>query len=228
MDTASGKNQHARSTVQRILSHTAYLLPLLLAIYLWIGAALPHLWFVYEGVARETLDLFTLISNTWEQCTSVLEQSTGVGYEGTFAHLMRAAVIVFWAALILFTLFALMSAICSLIAFAMPPTDQYTNRIKRIFHLLIPNRICYLIFCALPILPMLFAHVLEWSYGAFLDMQVQLYFEGHHDLLIAVIGAVVSGALFLLTLSNQKNAHMDMFRIYKSRADVARKGEETV
>lgn len=222
------KEQRFWEAKSRSNARLAYLTPLLFALWIWIGAAVPHLWFVYEGEARETLDLFTLVSNTWGQCNAVIETSASTGYEQNFAHLMRAAVIVFWVTLILFTFFAVMVSTLSLIAFAMSPTDKYTNRVKRILHLLCPNRITYLILCALPILPTLFAHLLEWSYNTLLGMKVQLYFEGHHDLLIAVIGAALSIALFLLSLPDQKSERMDMFRIYKSGRDVPRKGEETL
>ncbi len=222
------KEQRFWMAKRRSNARLSYLMPLLLALWIWIGAAVPHLWFVYDGDARKTLDLFTLVSNTWEQCNAAIEVPSSSGIEQGFAHLMRAAVIVFWIALGLFTLFALWSAALSTVAFAMEPVDRYTNRTKRIFHLLCPNRVTYLILCALPILPALFAHLLEWSYNALLGMKVQLYFEGHHDLLVAVIGAVLSGALFLLTLSDQKTERMDMFRIYKSGRDVPKRDEETL
>ena len=51
---------------RRALIHLFYLLPLLFGVALLIYAAVPHLWFVYDGEAYSTMDLFELQGNAWD------------------------------------------------------------------------------------------------------------------------------------------------------------------
>ena len=49
----------------RALIHLCYLLPAIFGILLLIYAAVPHLWFVYNGDAYSTMNLFELQENAW-------------------------------------------------------------------------------------------------------------------------------------------------------------------
>ena len=51
---------------KRVLIHLCYFLPALSGACLLIYAAVPHLWFVYNGEAYSTMNVFQLQSNAWD------------------------------------------------------------------------------------------------------------------------------------------------------------------
>jgi len=54
-----------QNIAHRALIHLCYLLPAIFGILLLIYAAVPHLWFVYDGNAYSTMNLFELQENAW-------------------------------------------------------------------------------------------------------------------------------------------------------------------
>ena len=66
----------------RALIHLCYFLPAIFGILLLVYAAVPHLWFVYNGDAYSTMNLFELQDNAWDFYKQIaagsVESSTAV------------------------------------------------------------------------------------------------------------------------------------------------------
>lgn len=212
----------------RALIHLCYLLPAIFGILLLIYAAVPHLWFVYDGDAYSTMNLFELQENAWEFYEQIkagtVENSTAVTW---FKDLLPIVSALFWILPILYALIATMITVCSIVAFSFAPTSRIANRTKRILHLICPNRVTYLLVSLLPLFSALFPQMLLLLYRM-QGMSIRLYTFFLADWILVLIFAVLNAAAFILLLPMQSEEHLDMFRIYKSGAQVKRQGEEEI
>ena len=213
---------------RRALIHLCYFLPALFGIVLLIYAAVPHLWFVYDGEAYSTMDLFELQSNAWdfyeEIKSGAVESTAAVTW---FEQLLPVVSALFWILPILYGVLATAVAVCAIVAFSFEPTTRIANRTKRILHLVCPNRVTYLLFPFLPLFSSLFPQLLLWLYRL-QGMSIRLYTFFLADWILVLIFAVLNATAFILSLPLQRKSHMDMFRIYKSGAQVKRQGEEQI
>ena len=213
---------------RRALIHLCYFLPALFGVALLIYAAVPHLWFVYDGEAYSTMNLFELQSNAWdfyEQIKSgAIENSGAVVW---FEQLLPIVSVLFWILPIVYAFVVLLITVCSIVAFSFEPTTRIANRTKRILHLVCPNRITYLLFPLLPLFSSLFPQLLLWLYR-WQGMSIRLYTFFLADWILVLIFAVINAVVFILLLPLQSEARMDMFRIYKSGSRVKRRGDEEI
>ena len=213
---------------RRALIHLCYFLPALFGIVLLIYAAVPHLWFVYDGEAHSTMDLFELQGNAWDfykDIKSGAVESTAV--VTWFEQLLPVVSALFWILPILYGFVALLITVCSIVAFSFEPTTRIANRTKRILHLVCPNRVTYLLFPFLPLFSSLFPQLLLWLYRL-QGMSIRFYTFFLADWILVLIFAFLNAAAFILSLPLQSKAHMDMFRIYKSSAQVKKQGDEEI
>ncbi len=208
-----------QNNFHRVFIRLCYLLPAILGVFLLIYALIPHLWFVFNREAHETMSLFALQGNAWELSQSVLTQGSAVSpSERLFANILTWASILFWVLMVLYILFAVMAAVCSTLAFASPPTASFANKTKRFFHLFCPNRVCFLLFSLLPVLCSLFPELLLICYRLILNYEMRLHSAIGADWIYALIFAAVTGATFVFTLPWQSEEHMDLYRIYRANS----------
>ncbi len=212
----------------RTLIHLCYFLPAIFGIVLLIYAAVPHLWFVYNGEAYSTMNLFELQGNAWEFYEQVqsgaIESNEAVVW---FEQLLPVVSALFWILQILYALVTLLVTVCTIVAFSFDPTTRIANRTKRILHLVCPNRVTYLLMPLLPLFSSLFPQLMLWLYR-WQGMNIRLYTFFLADWILVLIFAVINAVVFILLLPMQNETHLDMFRIYKSGAQVRRKGEEQI
>lgn len=212
----------------RALIHLCYLLPAIFGIVLLVYAAVPHLWFVYDGDAYSTMNLFELQSNAWEFYeqikTGAIESTAAVVW---FEQLLPVVSALFWILPIVYALVAAMITVCSIVAFSFEPTSRTANRTKRILHLICPNRVTYLLLPLLPLFSALFPQLMLWLYRL-QGMNIRLYTFFLADWILVLILAVLNAVVFILLLPMQNEEHLDMFRIYKSGTQVKRKGDEQI
>ncbi len=213
---------------RRALIHLCYFLPALFGIVLIIYAAVPHLWFVYDGEAHSTMSLFELQSNSWDFYQQIqsgnIENHAAVVW---FEELLPVVTALFWILPIIYALVTLTVTVCSIVAFSFEPTTRIANRTKRILHLVCPNRVTYLLMPLLPLFSALFPQLLLWLYR-YQGMNIRLYTFFLADWILVLIFAVLNAAVFILLLPLQSESHLDMFRIYKSGAQVKRRGDEQI
>ena len=213
---------------RRILIQLCYLLPALFGILLLIYAAVPHLWFVYNKEAYSTMDLFELQGNAWEFYEQIqagkIENTSAVVW---FEQLLPVVSALFWILPILYAFMAVAITVCSLVAFSYEPTTRIANRTKRILHMVCPNRITYLLLPLLPLFSSLLPQLLLWLYQ-WQGMSIRLYTYFVADWILVLVFALLNAVAFILLLPLQSEARMDMFRIYKSGAQVKRQGDEEI
>lgn len=212
-----------RRSAKSVLIRISYLLPLLTMVLLWIHCLIPHLFFLYDGEAYETMSLFRLLSNTWTQCQAILDSGTASdAYQAIlFSYWMIFAVIVSWAVLCVHLVVASVVAVTSHIAFSHEPTAKESNVAKRVLHLICPNRICFWIGNLLPILPALFPYWLSNAYRHFLFMDMKVCSIGPFEWLWIAVAIFAETVLSVSLFSVQKNMHMDLFRLYKKEPKIS-------
>ncbi len=212
----------------RALIHLCYLLPAIFGVVLLIYAAVPHLWFVYNGDAYSTMNLFELQENAWDFYEQIeagtVENSAAVTW---FKDLLPIVTALFWILPIVYALLAAMITVCSIVAFSFEPTSRTANRTKRILQLVCPNRVTYLLLPLLPLFSALFPQLVLWLYR-WQGMKISLYTFFVADWILVLIFAVLNAIVFILLLPMQNEEHLDMFRIYKSGAQVKRRGDEQI
>ena len=203
----------------RRLIYAAYLLPAISFLLLLVYALIPHLYFIYQDTAYETMSLFTMVQNTWRECQGALV-STGASVAAMrFSYTMSAAVILFWVALVLNGLITLASGICALYAFSKAPTDRLSNRAKKLLRFVCPNRVCFLLGGLLPLLYTAFPFILRHAYREQMGMPISIYTTTHlADVIPAALLVLLSTALYAATLSLQRREHLDLFRLYKQKS----------
>lgn len=213
---------------RRILIQLCYLLPALFGILLLIYAAVPHLWFVYNKEAYSTMDLFELQGNAWEFYEQIqagkIESTSAVVW---FEQLLPIVSALFWILPIVYAFVTVLVTVCSLVAFSYEPTTRIANRTKCILHLICPNRITYLLFPLLPLFSSLLPQLLLWLYQ-WQGMNIRLYTFFVADWVLVLVFALLNAVAFILLLPLQSESRMDMFRIYKSGAQVKRQGDEKI
>ena len=213
---------------RRALIHLCYLLPAIFGVLLLIYASVPHMWFVYDGEAYSTMNLFELQSNAWDFYEQIkagkIESAVAVTW---FEQLLPVVSALFWILPIVYAFVVLTITLCSVVAFSFEPTTRVANRTKRILHMVCPNRVTYLLMPLLPLFSSLFPQLMLWLYRL-QGMNIRLYNFFLADWILVLIFAVVNAAVFILLLPMQNEAHLDMFRIYKSGAQVKRQGEEQI
>ncbi len=209
----------SEKTSKRWLIRAAYLMPALTLLCQLIWGLIPHLYFVYQDRAHETLSLFALLSNTGRKCLDMMERTGLESGAKTFFTWMLVYTVVAWIALVLFAVFAILSAVMSLRAFSAPPTHRTANRSKRWLHLFCPNRAAYGVLCLLPPILGFFPTVLSAASDKYLWMHMPVHYMGPSDWLLALVLSCISIGLFFGTLSLQDASRMDMFRLYKKKND---------
>lgn len=210
----SNRNPAAR----RALCRLAYLLPLIVGIILLIWACLPHLFFVKDGEAHETMSLFRLMRNTWTDCRTVMSGTTeNTAAAAYFSYIMSACVIVSWLAIAIFAVNATASAFCSLSALGKDPTSGEANDAKRWMKFFCFNRVWLTISLLLPILPTLFPLILAHLYRKIFVYDITVHYFGPPAWIVVILLSVAQFVLFVATLRAQALEHLDMFRLYKAR-----------
>ena len=213
---------------RRVLIHLCYFLPLLFGVVLLAYALIPHLWFVYDREAYSTMNLFELQENAWAfyeqiQAGAVTESAAVT----RFAQLLPVVSALFWVLPILYGILSLAVAVCAVIAFSFEPTSRIANRTKRVLYLVCPNRVTYLLLPLLPLFSSLFPQLLLWLYR-WQGLNIRLYTFFVADWILVLILAAINAAVFIILLPMQSESHLDLFRIYKSGAQVKRKGDEAI
>ncbi len=212
--------QHNRSKSRRNLITLIYLLPALSWITLLLWAAIPHLFFLYEGKAQDTLSLFELMGNTWEQAVNALSNSNSPFNQQLFSYITGGAVLLSWIFMILFGIFSLSCAACALYTFRQAPTSMKANRAKRFLHLVCPNRVCFVLFHLLPILPPLLPYLLTFCFEKYILIDgMKVFYYGPADWILATILMLLTVVSFLSSIPAQSLEHRDLFRLYKSKKD---------
>ncbi len=207
----------AISAPKRAVIRLAYLAPLITGCLLLIWSFVPHIFFMMNGTAYETLSTAELMSNTWRECRALFEEASASPGAVMFATWMRIAVVAAWVCIVLYAFFCLAGAICSTVAFAYAPTAKEANLAKRWMQFFCPNRPLYVISCLLPLLPSAFPHLLLLCYRTQLVYDMSIHFIGPSDLLLAVLLSALNIGAFLLTLREQDRGHLDLYRLYKSK-----------
>lgn len=205
-------------TARRALCRLSYLLPLCVGVIFLIWACLPHLFFVKDGEAHETMSLFRLMRNTWAECQTVLGGTTeATPAAAYFSYIMKAYLIVSWAAIAVFALNATVSAFCSISAFSKNPTAPEANDAKRWMRFFCFNRVWLAFSLIFPVLPTLFPVLLAYLYRKIYVYDITIHYFGLPAWIVVSLLSVAQLALFLATLRAQASEHLDMFRLYKAK-----------
>ena len=206
------------ASTQRKLIRVVYLPPALTGLLMLIYACVPHLYFVYNGQAHDTLSPLQLLQNTWQSCRTMLENATdGSSAALYFSYAMSFFVILTWLLILLYAVMAIASLLCSCVAFSCPPTDRQANQAKRWLQFFCPNRGLYVVTNLLPILTALFPYVLLYFYRVSLAHVMRVHYFGPPDILLAVLCSAANIAAFLCLRKAQEQQQMDMYQLYKEK-----------
>ena len=200
------------------LVRLSYLMPLCSGLIFLAVACIPHLFYTSGAEALDTMSLMQLLDNTYRNCIGFLQ---GTSDGSVAAFYFSVIMMIFWVLsllfLVLFALFATATAVLCVLIVWTPETEAqpWMNTAKRCYRMLVPNRVFYVIWNLLPLLPAFFPYILQGFYRSVLGEPATAHFFGPPDPVYVALLAAVSIALFLLTRPAQKAFKMDLFRLYK-------------
>ena len=195
----------------------AHLLPPISAAIMLLLASVPRFFFQIGGEVLDDLSLFGLMVNAYEFCRGVfngtIESDTAAIY---FSDIMITILAVSLAAIVFYAIFALFTALMNGFVWTPQANGHPTvNKLKRAYRILVPNRACYVIYNLLPLIPSVFPYFFRHFYHTRLGMKTTLHYYGFPDVILVALLCGASCALFLRTLSAQRENRMDLFRVYK-------------
>lgn len=193
-----------------------YLMPLIGVIAILIAALIPHIFFQDGTEAYKNLTLFTLMGNTYDGCLSFF-RGTAQGTTADFYFSLKifAVWLLSVACMVIYGVFVLATALCVPLAWFPNASTPLGNKLKRIYRLIVPNRVFYVLFQLLPVFPSLFPYFLQRFYRTMLGQKITAHYVGLPDWIPVLLLTAASVALFLGTLRMQKDCRMDLFRIFK-------------
>ena len=197
------------------LARLSYLLPLLSGALLLIPAFVPHIFFYRGKSLSATIGLFDLLGYLRAGAANVLHASETVA-PSIYRSALLASILtaVSWFLIVWYAIFAILSAVVGVWSACGVPSASL-NTAKRVYRIVVPNRVFYGIFCFLPILPALMPYCYERFLSTTLSETVRVYFYGAPDWVFALIGGVLCAVPFFLSLRAQKEQKIDLFRIYR-------------
>lgn len=197
------------------LVRLSYLLPLLSGLLLLIPAFVPHIFFYRGKSLSATIGLFDLLGYLRAEASHVLHASETVAPSIYRSALLASILTVAsWFFIVWYAIFAILSAVVGIWA-SQKISSASLNTAKRVYRIVVPNRVFYGIFCFLPLLPALMPYCYERFLSTTLSETVRVYFYGPPDWVWALIGGVLCAVPFFLSLRAQKEQKIDLFRIYR-------------
>ena len=199
------------------LTRLCYVLPLVFGAVMLVLALLPRLFYQSGNDIFDEMSLFQLLDNTYTNCLRVIQNpATGSASEVYFSYIMFTFWVLSWLCILLYALFAIFTACMSSVVWSPDsPATPLGNNFKRCYRILVPNGACYVIFCALPLLPACYPYLLQLFYSTVLKTPANVHYFGAPDFVPVLIFSVACSALFILTRSAQKELRMDLFKLYK-------------
>ena len=176
----------------------------------------PHLFFTSGGELFDSVSYFTFLENLRKTCLSALNGTATVSPDAVrFSYIM----IVFWGLtcflLVWYVLFLLATALLASVALTPRAASPLLNRCKRLYRILVPARG---VFVFLTLVPSLLS-CLPWLFSAFyrsiLNQSAVLHYDLLPDIIPLSLLSVPVAILYLLTLPDQRDLKLDLFRIYK-------------
>lgn len=178
---------------------------------------LPHLFFSSGGELYNSVSFFAFLENTRSACFSVLgavEQSSpaAVYFSTVMVALWGISVLlaVWYAVFLIFTLFL------SSVSLTPRAASPLLNQLKRVYRLAVPGRWAFVFLSCVPALLSFLPTIFVSLYKSLLGQSATLYYDLIHDAILLLPLTVLAVALYLLTLRDQRELKVDLFRLYKS------------
>ena len=204
------------SNVNAVLIQLCYLLPLFTALLLLLPFLIPHLFFLQDGELTGTVSVAELMKNALRYAVANLRGTAGSG-SGTvyFSAAMLLYGTVSLLLLIWHLLWAIASAGVSIYAFSVAEPNRKVNMAKRVYRMIVPNRVFFVLLAFAPLPAACFPYFFAQFCRRSLAIQTVPHFYGAPDFVYVLLAGVAVSTLFLALLGKQRDANLDLFRIYK-------------
>lgn len=205
-------------SAQTALNRLCYLMPALCGLIALVLACTPRFFYQSGGEAFDTMSLLQLMDNTYQNCVTFLRGSANGSVSALyFSYIMMIFWALAWLCTVFYGVFAFATLLCSITVWTPnTPGSPAINTLKRCYRMLVPNRVFYVIWCFLPILPSFFPFILQAFYQSVLKETAIAHYFGIPDQITVLLLCASSAAFFLLTRSSQRDLRMDLFRLYKA------------
>ena len=213
----------SRKNVPVVLIWARYLFPLLSCVILF-ALSFGDLFEFYQSSTVGTISIFGLYGATFQTVFSAFGEITS-GTVLWYAILQLLGAIIGLLAFLLFIGFAILAAITACRAFCHGPEDPTANRMKVIFKVVFPNRICLFLANALALVPFLFPYyfsfVLERFYNMGVEPEMPIYIKSNPCFWIALGLTVITLVLALVIPRYERRRRMNMFLVEHKETEEA-------
>ena len=208
----------SRSQNRPWMIRLAYSMPLINGIVFLILGFIPHLFYISGNNNPPTLSPFGLLGIIRE---SGVDYVTGRTAGSTVDFYFYTAMLALWALSALCIAFyaILVVSTTAMLPSVWSPQNHPTvqgNKLKRIYRIAVPNRVFFVFYQLLPIVPTIFPYLFQLLCKRMLGQTMKVYYYGIPDWIVVMLLTAASVSLFLTSLRSQKSNKMDLFRIYKT------------
>ena len=205
----------SRKNFPVVLIWARYLFPLLSCVILF-ALSFGDLFEFYQSSSIGTISIFGLYGATFQTVFSAFGEITG-GTVLWYAILQLLGAIIGLVAFLAFVGFAVLAAITACRAFCHEPEHPTANRMKVIFKVVFPNRICLFLANALALVPFLFPYyfsfVLEQFYNMGVEPEMPIYIKSNPCFWIAFGLTAITLILALVIPRYERRRRMNMFLV---------------
>ena len=192
-----------------------YLFPVVTGIVL-LCLSFGELFEFYQSASVGTISIVGLYGATLETVFGAFSQITN-NTVLWYAIIQLMGAIVGIVAFVLAWCFALLAAITACITFSKAPNHPTGNRMKVIFKIAFPNRVCLFLANAAYVIPFLFpyyfAFVLERFYYMGVNPELPIYVKSNPCFWVAVGMAVITLVLAVASPRFERRRRMNMFLV---------------
>lgn len=200
-----------KQTKQKLI-YARYILPPVLLFVLLIVAFIPSYRYVAEGVAREPISLWKLISNSWNESRETLFVKTNAtNGELLFAKTMLGIILGFGALYLGALAVAVWSSFVALKLFISDDEDG-AERARTLFITFIPNRIVLTLLEALVIPFSVIPYLMPMIYASTLGTRVSFVLAAPDGFIFALVAIAAIAVLSVITAPFERRFDADVFK----------------
>lgn len=209
------RRMFSRRNLPELLIRVRYLFPLVTGALLFC-LSFGDLFEFYQYASVSTISIFGLYGATFKTAFLAFGRVTD-GSAVWYAILQLLGAVVGSVSFLLAIGFSILAAVTALRTFSRRPNDPEGNRMKVIFKIAFPNRVCLFLANAAYVIPFLFPYyfsfVLERFYSMGVEPEVPIYIKSNPCFWVAVVMTVITLVLAIATPRYERRRRMNMFLV---------------
>lgn len=176
----------------------------------------PHLFFTSGGELYDSVSFFAFLENTRATCFSILSGAANASPGSVYFSYVMAAL---WGLTCLlaawYTVFLLFTSLLASVSLTPRAASPLLNGCKRVYRILVPARGFFVFLSCVPLLLSFLPLLFTLFYKSILGQTAALHYDLLPDMALLAPLTAIGIALYFLTLRDQRDLKLDLFRVYR-------------